>query len=96
MLNPPSLLPPMTLSFCTYQPRLGLSGLKLVIGRVSTLDSEALRGEHINNRRIISRKELAKIERCVLIIAMMFKTAMFSHWIRNNFDKVNLEKELAT
>ena len=63
ILKPPSLLPPMTLSFCTYQPRPGLSALKLVRAKVSnSSDSEALTGRLGRASRIMPRESIDEYE----------------------------------
>jgi hypothetical protein len=78
--NPPSLLPPMTLSFCTYQSKSGLSALKLVRDRVSnSLDSEALRGRHNRASRIMPRESTAECGTYILLIVMALKTSIFSY-----------------
>jgi hypothetical protein len=72
--NPPSLLPPMTLSFWTYQSKSGLSALKLVRDRVSnSLASEALRGGHNRVRRIMPRESTAECETYILLVVMALK-----------------------
>jgi hypothetical protein len=84
--NPPSLLPPMTLSFCTYQPKSGLSALKLVRDRVSNLSaSEALRGANNRASRITLHERAVECEKCILLIDMVLIRANSSVWFNSLF-----------
>ena len=77
--NPPSLRPPMTLSFWTYQPKSGLSALKLVRGRVSNSSgSEALIGRHDRANKIIPHENAVGFEKHIFSDAMQVITSIFS------------------
>ena len=84
--NPPSLLPPMTLSFCTYQPKSGLSAIKLVRDRVSNLSaSEALRGANNRESRITLHESAVECEKCILLIDMVLIRGNSSVWFNSLF-----------
>ena len=69
--NPPSLLPPMTLSFCTYQPKSGLSAVKPVRDWVSKLSaSDALGGAHSRASRTRLHERAVEGEKIVLLTIM--------------------------